>query len=67
MAQTRFEKWIAGRSRARIICDLYCFCKNCPLCEVCKNNLRMPGEDIDEFNKRWEKACEEYLDEEVDE
>lgn len=62
---TRFDKWISGQSRARIICDLYDSCEECPLCEFCKNILRMPAEDIDEFYERWAKACEAYLDEEV--
>lgn len=62
MAQTRFDKWIAGQSRVDIICEYYLECEKCILFPICDKYR-----DYCEKPKKFYEECEAYLDEEVEE
>jgi len=63
---TRFEKWLAQQDegmRAEMICSVS-MCSNCPIKSACVSVDQSVSGYRDE---EWAKACEAYLDEEVEE
>ena len=62
---TRFEKWLAQQdygTRANMICSVT-KCSECPIRDACTSvDFAVSGCRDEE----WQKACEEYLDEVVD-
>ena len=63
---TRWEKWLAQQdygTRANMICGTS-LCSECPIHKPCTETHY---DGTEEKLEEWNKACEEYLDEEVGE
>ena len=61
---TRWEKWLAQQdngTRADMICNVSrCSKIDCPIWKPCTEQASYDD------HEKWAKACEEYLDEEVE-
>lgn len=65
---TRWEKWLAQQdygARANMICAVS-LCSKCPIRSACADLKAMYGDEDETYAEKWNKACEEYLDEEVE-
>lgn len=63
---TRFEKWLSQQdygTRANMICQVS-MCSKCPIASACRNTGAVPSDSDEVQTEKWNKACEEYLDEE---
>ena len=66
---TRFEKWLAQQDegkRADMICSIS-MCSECPLKKACTNTGASAFDSEEVSREKWVRACEDYLDEEVEE